>query len=108
MWGDASSSSGNTSNNADGGYGGDDYGTGDDDYYNQVDGSRGRIYRPESEIYGGRRGSVDYNDDSEVREYFEQSGQVEQLALTHRYPSIPFELEPSTYYIGSTIHCITR
>lgn len=114
LWGDASSSG----NAAGGGYGGDDYGTGDYEYYNRGDGSRERVYRPESEVYRGRESPYNNNynnnnnddddDDSEVREYFEQSGQVEKLALTYRYPPIPFELEPSTYYIGSTIHCISR
>ena len=72
-------------------------------------------YNSERTDGNGSRGRIRVDGDELVDQYgYERDGygdgesEVEQLALLHRYPSIPFNLEPSTYYLGSTVHCISR
>ena len=102
------SSSGNSGAGQDydqGGYGGANVDYYDDEQSgarNRGDGSRGRIY-VEEDGYGDRYGTGNQYDD-----YGGGESRVEQLALTHHYPAIPFNLEPSMYYLGSTVHCMTK
>ena len=82
--------------NDEGGYGGAGRNYHDDEYSGSAgsggNGSRGRIY----------------DDDDDPYWYRSEESEVEKLALQHRYPAIPFSLEPSMYYLASTIHCISR